>query len=329
MDALKKGLIEYLPLHYFLKNLVRFRILPLSAGTEAIKVHGDFDLVHCHGYSVKIVGKRLPVILSDSSSNYLFLRDYVGWPEARIGLGYWIRRQLFARLGIIDCDTNWQSAKKIIVFSDFAAKVHRGLGVPSKEMIVVPPGLPKTTFDKIKKNGEINILFIGIWFERKGGPLLLSAFEILAKKYPKLTLTIVGPVSKRFQIKHPRIKQTNFVPRTKLLSDFFPKADIFVLVPPVAEGYGFVLLEAASFGIPAIVSRVYALPEIMEDGKTGYVIKPADLSGLVKKLESLIINERLRKRMGINAKKVFLRKYSLGIFYKRLLRVYKEALKLN
>jgi len=349
MDALKKGLISYLPIHYFLRYLVKLRILPLSAGTEAIKINADFDLVHCHGYSVKIVSKKkIPIVMSDSSSNYLFLRDYVFSPEWRIRIGYFLRQRLFRWLGVIDCDTNWQEAKKIVVLSKFAERVHQKLGVPDKKIKVVYPGisvirnrgsweskqsLRSSSLDRFgtaglkgSRGNGVNILFVGIWFERKGGPMVLAAFKKLSLKYKNIKLTIVGPIPDRDTYNGSRVTHYDFLPREKLMREIFPKADIFVLVPPVAEGFGFAVLEAMALGIPAVVSNVYALPELVDDKKTGFVIEPGNLDHLVTKLETLIANQKLRAAMGKAAREKFEENFSIKKLHYNLLKVYREVL---
>ena len=327
LQALKERSISYLPIQKTLASLVKFRILPLSAGSQCFKVYGDFDLVHCHAYSLKIVGRELPVILSDSSSNYLFLKDYLNWPEWKIKAGFVIRKFLFKKLGVSDPDTNLENVSKLIVFSKFAKDVHLKLGASEKKIAVILPGLPYPEAEKVRKNkGEINILFVGIWFERKGGPFLLEAFKILSKKFSNIRLTIVGPVPKSIKYQVSSIKYYDFVPRDKLLSDFFPQADIFVLVPPKAEGFGFVVLEAASFGIPAIVSRVYALPEIVNDKITGFVIEPNNLGQLVNRLEKLINDDKLRQEMGLSAAKKFKQRYEVEVTNGQLLKTYQSLL---
>lgn len=325
LEAAKKGLIEYLPIQKILANLVKFRILPLSSGTQTILVKNKFDLIHVHTYSLKVEGSTVPVVMSDSSSNYLFLRDYLGWPEWRIKAGLILRKSVFSKLGVLDPDTNLEKVSKLIVFSEFAKKIHQSLGAAPDKIEVIYPGLPKMNFKKKKTRGEVNILFVGTWFERKGGPILLEAFRLLFKKFPNLRLTIVGPIPKKFRIDNLPIFQRDFVPREKLLVEFFTKADIFVLVPPKAEGYGFVVAEAASFGILAIVSRVYALPELVEDGETGFVIKPGSVSELVEKLEILIGNKKLREQMGKAALKRFETHFTAEISNQKLLKVYQEA----
>ena len=56
-EALKSGKIAYLPINRLLGFLVKFRILPLSAGSKCFSLREKFDLVHCHGYSLKISGR--------------------------------------------------------------------------------------------------------------------------------------------------------------------------------------------------------------------------------------------------------------------------------
>ena len=327
IDALKKGLIKYTLVHNLIALLVKLRILPLSSGSQVLRVMENFDIVHCHSYSIKLYGSKAPLIVSDSSSNYLYLKDYINWPIWRIKIGYFLRFFLFSIFRIIDCDTNWSGAQKILVFSNYARKIHRELGVPSEKMEVVYPGVSVDYKNKKKKHKELNILFVGIWFERKGGLLLLEAFRKISNKYPNVKLTVVGPVTDQYKMRALNIDQKDFVPKEKLLREFFPNADVFVLVPPKVEGFGFSVLEAMSFGIPVVVSNVCALPELVENGKTGFVVKPGSVNDLVEKLEILIKDQTLREKMGDAARKRFLEKFSIEKSNSGLLKIYNNALK--
>lgn len=330
-EALKSGEIEYMGISKILGFLVKFRILPLSPGSKCFKLHKKFDLVHCHIYSIKIDNSNIPIILSDSSSNYIFLRYYVNWPTLRIKIGYLLRNWLFARLGVSDPDGDLSGVKKLLVFSKFSFYLHRKLGSDFGKMQIVYPGLPKpknihrpSTTDYSQK--MINILFVGIWFVRKGGPDVVRAFKLLAKKYKNIYLTIVGPVPKHISVNHTRIKQIDFVPREKLIKEYYPRADIFVIIPPVVEGFGFAVLEAMSFGLPCIVSNVCALPELIENGKNGFVIDAGNFDQLVEKLETLISKGSLRNKLGEEARKKFEKMFSIEKANKRLLSVYKESI---
>jgi glycosyltransferase involved in cell wall biosynthesis len=329
--ALEKGLISYLPIHKMLTYLVKFRILPPSAGTQALLIKSDFDLIHVHAYSIKIASakkgrKKIPIVMSDSSSNFLFLRDYLHWPSWRINLGLALKRVFFDNLGVIDPDTNFGRASKLVVFSRFAAQVHKNQRIPADKIEVIYPGLPKRKLDGQKRRDYVNIFFAGVWFERKGGAILLEAFKILSKKFSNIKLTILGPVPKKLKIGGLNIFQKDFVPYPALLKQFYPEADIFVLVPPLAEGYGLVVEEAASFGVPAVVSRVYALPEMVDDGVTGFVVEPKSVKDLVEKLEVLIKDEDVRRRFGRAAQDRFNNEFTIEKSNRKLLKVYQEAL---
>ncbi len=328
-DALKKKEIIYTPWQTVLSLLIKLRLLPLDSGYQCIRLRKRFDLIHCHGYSLKLDGSiKPPVVLGDSSSNYIFLRDYLYWSMIRIQIQYAFRRILHKTLHVFDRDLNIINAI-LVVFSEFAKKVHMGFGIDSQKIFVVPPGLLKRQKKKKRNNKKIRILFVGVWFERKGGLILLKSYERLKKKYPQLSLTILGPVPKRFQLSDTAIQQIDFIPYNTLVKKFYPDADIFVLVPPRAEGYGMAVVEAASYGIPAVVSRVHALPEIVEHNKTGIVIPPGSTVALIDALEYLITHPRVLKKMGDAAYKKFLQTYWITETNKKLFAVYQKALQRN
>lgn len=327
-EALKKGEIRYTHWQLFLPLLIKFRILPLDPGYHCIKLKKKFDLIHCHVYSLKIDGDiRPPVILSDSSSNSLFLKEYIGWSPLRIKVQYSLRKLVNISFGIYDREVNIRDSFRLVVFSEFAKTLHVNLGTNPDKITVVPPGLPDRINRSKKKKNTINILFAGVWFERKGGDILLSAYRKLKKKYPNISLTLLGPLPKHLMISQDEnIIQHDFVSYKNLTNLYYPNADIFVLVPPRVEGYGMVVLESMSFGIPVIVSKVCALPELVEHEKTGFVVKPGSVTSLFLALERLVNSASLRNYMGRQARKQFIKHFQIQETNNHLLAVYKKAI---
>jgi len=321
-DALEKNYIEYSFLHKLLAFLQKFRILPPGPSLMCFVVNKQFDLIHIHGYNALLSGIKAPVVLSDSSSNYLFLKDYLGWTRKRIDIQYLFKKIIVKFLSIYDQLLNKQGAL-LVVWSEFAKKHHVKYGRKNEAIIVVPPGIPKSPIRKVIHT-SCNILFIGTDFKRKGGELLLKTYRNLKEKYPRTSLTVISDISKNIQLPKDTYHKP-YITRDELIKSIYPKADILVLAPPIAEGYGLVVVEAASFGIPSVVTSVYALPEIVEDGKTGFVIGPNNVSALVDALEKLIKNPSLREKMGRSAKKRFIKNYWAEVTNKKLLKVYKEA----
>jgi glycosyltransferase involved in cell wall biosynthesis len=73
--------------------------------------------------------------------------------------------------------------------------------------------------------------------------------------------------------------------------------DIFVQ-PSLAEGFGVATLEAMAAGLPVVASSAGGLPELIEDGRTGYVVPPADPATLAARLRHLVLHADLREAMG-------------------------------
>jgi len=83
-----------------------------------------------------------------------------------------------------------------------------------------------------------------------------------------------------------------------------------LVVPSSYEGYGIVYLEGMCFGLPAIGTTAGAAGEIIEDGKTGYLIETNDSGTLFAKLKLLAEDRGLLTRLSINARKRYLRQPS-------------------
>jgi glycosyltransferase involved in cell wall biosynthesis len=78
-----------------------------------------------------------------------------------------------------------------------------------------------------------------------------------------------------------------------------------------AESFGVVAIEAMMFENPIVATNWRALPEIIEDGETGYLVPIQDVDALSEKLEVLIKDHALRRRMGQNGRKKYLREYTI------------------
>ncbi len=90
---------------------------------------------------------------------------------------------------------------------------------------------------------------------------------------------------------------------------YIPAFDIFVL-PSVKEGFPFAVLEAMSAKIPVIATRVGAIPEIIENGKNGFIVEPANPAALAGKIKELLASDRLRQEFSIQGHQTVLFKFS-------------------
>ena len=104
------------------------------------------------------------------------------------------------------------------------------------------------------------------------------------------------------------------------------KAFIFVL-PSRWEGFGLVLLEAMSVGVPIIATKVGGIPEVIEDGKDGILVEPENPEELSNAILRLLDNKELRSLVSSNAYKKVKGEYSIEKYTKTLLSLYKELTK--
>lgn len=228
------------------------------------------------------------------------------------------------------------NCKKVLAFSEAARKeFFKGFDIPMNMVEVLPPGVETPALSPLKRDNDKNvvILFVGIDFKRKGGFVLLEAFHKLCSKFDDVHLLVkTGPrfpptiLGGRYNQIRERITWINYqLPRNEL-NELYRSADIFVL-PTLYEPFGLVLLEAMSFKLPVVASNIYAIPEIVEDGKTGFLIPMGNSEELFNKLCRLTESKALRERMGSEGRKRIELRFSNEIVGQRLKAIYEESLK--
>jgi glycosyltransferase involved in cell wall biosynthesis len=148
-----------------------------------------------------------------------------------------------------------------------------------------------------KQTQGLRVLFVGEAGLRKGLPYLLAAFDALETT---AELRLVGPVDRRLVRKLgglPDGVKTVGVKTGAELEAEFRDADVFVL-PSVEDGYGVVTTEAMAAGLPAIVSTNCGSADAVRDGENGYVVPARDAKALRDRLDALLADAELRRRMG-------------------------------
>lgn len=291
-----------------------------SASTQTFKERIErCDLIHLHSwfppcdnlYTLKFFRNlKTPILCSFTTTIWDCHRLY--WKKTLyLDMVKWF---LYSRL---------MRPRGIIAWSQKARSNAIKQFVYNPEKIEVVPPFIKPQSDRVNKNNSrITIGFVGNDFERKGGLLLLEAFNALTQKYRNLRLNIISD----YEIKNTEfIKSYGRKDRSELFNWFYPDCDIFVL-PTGADFFGLSILEAMSFGIPVITSDVYAMKEIIDNGKDGFLIPPGDLEALLEKMRILIENKSLREEIGKQAKNKISEKFSPEVIGGRLKQIYKKCL---
>jgi|Deesub1362A_J573_1020465.scaffolds.fasta_scaffold00550_20 glycosyltransferase involved in cell wall biosynthesis len=157
------------------------------------------------------------------------------------------------------------------------------------------------------KENKIYILYVGVLTPLKGIHLLIRAFVQIASKLPDVSLKIIGRAENPAYAKALRelVAQNGLVERVSFLEEM-PQEELVrhmcsccvLVLPSVSEGLGRVLIEAMACGKPVIASRVGGIPEVVQDGVTGFLITPGDVNTLAEKLLWLLTHPREARVMG-------------------------------
>jgi len=106
---------------------------------------------------------------------------------------------------------------------------------------------------------------------------------------------------------------------------YLSTADIFAL-PSYTEGLPNVVLEAMSCSLPVVATRVGGIPEVVEEGISGILVDKKSLDALKQGMERLIRNESLAKEMGINGRKIVMKKFSWNRNAEEVIKTYDEII---
>lgn len=131
---------------------------------------------------------------------------------------------------------------------------------------------------------------------------LIRAVASLSPEFPTLRLEIAGDGPQREELEKEagRLNLTgrvHFLGWQRDLSSIFRGWDIFAM-PSLTEGLPMATLEAMAEGLPVVATSVGGLPELVEDGQTGYIVPPSDVTALSGRLRLLILDSKLRRTMG-------------------------------
>lgn len=217
-------------------------------------------------------------------------------------------------------------AKHLVTWSEWARQgLITGYGVPEQKVTVLSPGvdpdlwLRKEPIDT--RNERVRILFVGGNLERKGGLMLIEAFQKL-KNLTSVPLELHMVTRDAVQAEEGITTYRNLQPNSRELIDLYHASDIFCL-PTFGDCLSLVLAEAGAAGLPAISTRVGGIPEVVINGETGCLIPRWDEEALVRALLELIENPALRAQQGENAQKHVLKMHNAAANAARLLELMK------
>ena len=172
--------------------------------------------------------------------------------------------------------------------------------IPNGVDLGAAPAGPKTPSE------ELRILFVGRPEERKGLPVLLSAFQALVEHVPA-RLTLIGADARELEryLADPQsgalIDARGRVSRDELWRSLH-EADVLCAPSLAGESFGMVLTEAFATGTPVVASNIAGYSDVVTDGIDGILVPPADPQRLAEELRDLSLSPERLERLGTRAR---------------------------
>jgi glycosyltransferase involved in cell wall biosynthesis len=185
---------------------------------------------------------------------------------------------------------------------------------PGKPIVQFPTWTDIETFLETGSKDSLRepvVLYAGVLIPRKGVHHLVRAFARVAPEFPEARLEIVGREENREYAEelHREVERLGLdgrvffvgeIPQAQL-AERMRRACVFVL-PSLSEGLGRVVVEAMATGTPVVGSRVGGIPEMVQEGLTGFLVPAGDEETLADGIRHLLENPELGERLGRQAR---------------------------
>jgi glycosyltransferase involved in cell wall biosynthesis len=227
-------------------------------------------------------------------------------------------------------------ALRIIAISDAVRVFHERAGLPRDRLTTVHYGLDdlphepseRTPADLGVPDGVPLVLAIGRLIEQKDHATLLDAFARVHAETPEARLAILGWGRLEEQTReHARalgLAGSVLLPGRLEPRAWLERADVFAHTSRW-EGFGIVLLEAMLAGIPIVATNVSAIPEIVVEGETGYLVAPGDDAAVAARIASLVSDRERAAAMGRAGRERAQRDFSVARMTDATIAVYDGA----
>ena len=207
--------------------------------------------------------------------------------------------------------------------------------IPEKKVHVIPIGehevAPFKKYERkdLKEDGNL-IMFFGRIREYKGLEYLIKAEPLITKKMPDTKIVIAGTGENFKKYEKIMINRDNFIVHNYRIpyeegAELFQRCSVVVL-PYIDASQSGVISTAYGFKKPVVVTDVGSVPEIVDDGITGFIVPPRNPEALAEAIVKLLKDEDLRKQMGENAYKKMKEELSWDKIAEKTIRVYKKAI---
>ena len=294
----------------------------------------SYHIVHTHNSKAGFIGRlasrlaKVPVVIH-TVHGFAFHDQEPYWRQALFRnlerfAASWCDKAIFISQPLID----W-ALKENIVDPYKIVKIYSGIDFNQFQPVSLERQNQTRREWKIAEDDAVIGIVSKLW-EGKGHTTLIKAFKGINQEIKNARLVIVGEGhlydTLVKQVEELGIKDSViFTGFQRDVSEIMGTFDVAVL-PSFFEGMGRVIIEAMAMEKPIVASRVGGIPDLVDDGATGYLIKPGSVNELSETLKRLLMDKDLAKRMGTEARKRTSSKFSYEVMVESISRVYNECL---
>jgi len=302
----------------------RMRVIRVLFNIFKFLKESSYDLVHTHGYFADICG--------------LSMARMLGIPGISTCHGFIYNDRNLKLYNLLD-KIALRLCRKIIAVSDMIRDDLLQSGLDGSRILVMQNAvrndlgrsdLQRLRFEKRKALAidaeEFIIGFVGRLSEEKGAKYLIEAGSEMKSRDMRFKIIIIGDGPEREHlfnmVEERRLgKNVLFTGFQENSEEWFPAFDVFVL-PSLTEGTPMALLEAMSMGIPVIASDVGGVPDVIEDGVNGFLVKPKNVFMLASRIDIATRNKSLREAVIRNGLKTIKKDFYIQSWCSELERQY-------
>jgi len=207
--------------------------------------------------------------------------------------------------------------------------------IPEEKVHTIPIGehevAPFKKYERanLKEDGNL-ILFFGRIWEYKGLKYLIKAEPLIVKQISNAKIVIAGAGEEFEKYEEMMVNRDNFLVHNYRIpykegAELLQRCSLVVL-PYIEASQSGVIPTAYGFKKPVVVTDVGSIPEIVDDGVTGFIVPPRNSEALADAIVKLLKDEKLRRQMGENAYKKLKTDLSWNDIAEKTIEVYKKAI---
>lgn len=178
-------------------------------------------------------------------------------------------------------------------------------------------------------NGESLLVHVSNFRPVKRPVDCVEIFARVLKKITNVRLVMVGDGSERMNVEHRArclniYEKCSFVGRQPNIVDYLSASDV-LLLPSEQESFGLAALEAMACEVPVVASRVGGVPEVVDDGQTGFLSEVGDIEKMAEDAARLLADADFRQNMGRRARESALERYRSDIVIPQYIQFYESV----